>query len=155
MLVQLHALGFGVLADQLRVSTDPLPVPLAFDPTIYRPTGGSGCFSGIPAALQPSPPLPPPAPTPTLLPAPSLKSLVTIPTSNRCGRPRMLRFGIQKRWRSKVKSLDVMARGLKIIAPAGTTIKLVGPRRRLTVKIAVHMTNGTMRSGTRRFWSCG
>ncbi len=145
VLVRLEAVGHG-LADRLFLSTE----RFAFTAALHAPTrvaDGPRCLTG--ELVGPWPPGAPPAP-----PAPTLRLLVTMPASDRCGRKGPLRFAVHRRWRSTVKSLEVRARGKRIIRTAHHMIKIAPPRGTLRVALHVKLRDGREQASTQRFYGC-
>jgi hypothetical protein len=151
-LVTLEMVAHG-LADDLYLTAVRLPAPAAAAPMGgLRIADGPGCETG--ERLAPDPPDPAAAqPTPARR-APRLRSLVTMPTSNRCGRPEVLRFRVHRAWRAKVATLTVRARARRIVRGPAATITVAASPRKLRVALSVQMRDGRKRQGVQQFSGC-
>lgn len=145
VLVRLEAVGHG-LADELYLLPEYIAIPAIAPWPPFRPADGPGCHTEerlpVPAAPTATPP------------APKLTELVRIPAANRCGRRDPLRFRVNRRWRSQVASLHIVARGKRIVRTASTPITIAAPLRILSVGISVKLRNGPVQTSTMRFSGC-
>lgn len=150
VLVRLEAHDHG-LADDLYLLPTRVSVSAGASYPPPRTTDGSGCSTFEPAFTPP--PTSQPLSTPRRLP--KIASLVLMPATNRCHRRAPLRFRIHPRWRSKVTSFEVTARGKHLRRGPSQTVRLDAPRGTvLHVTLRVTMRDARITTATKRYLSC-